>query len=125
MEELESKLKAYKAVTNKTRLKILLAVVENKDGTSFGELRRKLNLNSNALNFHLGKLADAKLIVNIVKTPTTTRSQDSSSSELSTLALTGRKMLSIDTHYSYYQITTSGIEILAKIGIKRDSHEGI
>ena len=117
-EDLEKKLYAYKQVANKTRLNILLKIMTKGDGLSFGELRDKLRLNSNALNYHLGRLSEAGLIINVPKTPTTKRSRIGQEREISTLSTAeqGKTPLG-DMHYSYYQITDTGKEILIKLGI--------
>jgi DNA-binding transcriptional ArsR family regulator len=123
-DDLETKLRSYRAVTNKTRLTILLDISKKKDGASFGELRERLRLNSNALDFHLGKLTEAKLVVNVPKTPMTKRAQAEQMSEVAPLSLTVQKKSTLgDTHYSYYKITENGKAILANLDIKSDARK--
>jgi len=117
--KMEETLRAYRAVASETRLNILIEISKKKDGLSFGQLRDKLKLNSNALDYHLEKLAEAKLIANILRTPVTRRAGLGSESGITTLSTSkeqSRKPV-VEKHYSYYQVTDFGKEMLTKIGI--------
>lgn len=122
-EALEEQLKAYKAIANETRLAILLEVSKEGEGLPFGKLREKLRLNPNALDYHLEKLTNAGLIVNVPRAPVTRRAQRSEVLGLMTLKRTmtmreQRKPSREDKqYYSYYQITASGKEMLTKLGV--------
>ena len=117
-ENLEQKLKAFKAITNENRLRILQKVSEKEEGLSFGELRKKLRLNPNTLDYHLQKLADARLIRNVAKVPTLKRTQPNQESGITTLSANMRQEETLGkAHYSYYQITNYGREILTQVGL--------
>lgn len=123
-EGLEEQLKAYKAIANETRLAILLEISREEEGLPFGKLREKLRLNPNALDYHLEKLTNARLIVNVPRMPVTKRAQRSEvlgAMTLSTMREQRKPSSEGTQYYSYYRITASGKEMLAKLGVKTET----
>ena len=124
-EDMEEKLKAYKAIANETRLAILLEISAENEGLPFGKLREELKLNSNALDYHLEKLTNAGLIMNVPRTPVTKRAQHSEVLGLMTLSKFRETRLPTEDkqYYSYYRITALGKEMLEKLGFKKKAAE--
>lgn len=119
-ENLRERLKAYKAIANETRLTILLEVSKKEEGLPFVKLRQKLKLNPNALDYHLGKLTNAGLVVNVPRTPATKRAKRSEVLHfmtLSTMPKKGKVSQEKTRYYSYYKVTATGKEILKKLGV--------
>ena len=55
-------LKMLRALDNEVRLRILLILMEEKEGISFNELARKLNIERGLLAYHIGILKHLDLV---------------------------------------------------------------
>lgn len=121
---LKDQIKLYKVIANETRLTILLEASKEEEGLPFEKLRGKLRLNPNALDYHLEKLTNAGLIINVPRVPVTKRTRRSEvlhSMTLSTMRKQRRIPMEGKRYYSYYKITETGKEILEKIGVRTET----
>ena len=98
--DVRNRLKIFRAVSNKTRLAVLLALLRQNPSLSFTDLKHMFGLKAAALDYHLGVLLKAKLVRNVYK-------KDKSSKE-----------------YSYYELTDWGKKNLESVGITKAMVEG-
>lgn len=95
--DLETRLRSLEVIFQKDVFRILSALTKHQDErTSFTWLKSKLNLNSNSLSKHLKKLSELRLVDNYYKKEEN------------------------EKHYSFYKITSKGLNLLnLTVGIPR------
>jgi DNA-binding transcriptional ArsR family regulator len=95
MDDLKEHLRIYKAVSNETRLAILLAFIDRNPSMSFTQLKQIFSLTPAVLKYHLEVLQKAGLIKNVYRKVTNVKD------------------------YSYYELTDEGKRTLKSIGITK------